>query len=213
MKHRRRRREGVLETAGLIVEGDTEFIALPLLHAKKLVANCPPLRPINLGGVGSHMAPIAIAKMLRPKVLQHYLAGRRLIVVCLDREQREFTAIEFANHVMRELLMLVDASVGATVRMVIADRAFEAWILADARGLHARGIFGRMPHFGRFEGALGKEQKKGVVEISELLGRTYSKTKDGPRLFEQLNFSEARDGRPNGHGSQSLNLFLQCLGI
>ena len=40
-------------TVGLVVEGDTEFYALPKLA--KLIAGCPPLRAANLGGLARTM--------------------------------------------------------------------------------------------------------------------------------------------------------------
>lgn len=59
MNAKRERREGVLKTAGVIVEGDAEYAAIPRLHTKKLIAGCPPIHVTNLGGVGSHLSPLA----------------------------------------------------------------------------------------------------------------------------------------------------------
>lgn len=207
----RKRRPHMRATAGLIVEGDAEFIALPQLATKNLVHGCPPVRAINLGGVGSDILPVGVARKLRPKILQHRAAGRRPIVVCIDREQRTVSATEFAAQIMRELATLVGAI--TDVHVCIADRAFEAWLLADARGLHRSGLFKRPPTFFRFEGELGKQRGKGVIELTELLGRTYVKTTDGPRLFAKLDFPTARKHGPRHHGSRSLDMFLTSLGV
>ena len=215
MTTKRDRRPGVRKTAGLIVEGDTEFAALPLLHTKKRVPQCPPLRAINLGGVGSHLEPIGIAKMVKPKVLQHMVADRSPIIVCIDREQRTIGADKLASDIFRALKSLLDAENRSSdgVHVAIADRTFEAWILADARGLYKRRIFQHAPTFHKFEGEMGKNQKKGLVELGELLGRPYGKTTDGPRLFEQVTISEARKCGPKDHGSRSLDNFLHMLGV
>jgi hypothetical protein len=215
MKTSRARRPGVKVTAGLVVEGDTEFAALPLLYRKSLLLGCPPMRAINLGGVGSDLEPIGIAKMVKPKVVQHQAAGRNPIIVCIDREQRAVTASELAVQLLAaiDLLLRAESRSSTGVAVVIADRAFEAWILADARGLHTRQLFARAPSFHSFEGELGKQKKKGVVEMGELLGRPYGKTADGPRLFEKLQFSVARKHAPNDHGSRSLHRFLVALGV
>ncbi len=204
-----------LPTAGLIVEGDTEFMALPLLSRKTLIANCPPIRPINLGGVGSHLKPIGIAKMVVPKAIQHLVAGRRPVIVCSDREQRPTLATKLATEVLQEMQVLLKSKgyPSAPINVVVADRTFEAWLLADARGLHQKGKFQRKPNFHSFEGAIGKDNKKGLVELGDLLGRAYLKTTDGPRLFELLDFSHARKYGPNDHGSKSLDNFLIALGI
>lgn len=215
MKERRRRRPNVLPTVGLIVEGDAEFAALPLLQRKALLPGCPPLRPINLGGVGSTIEPIGIARMVKPKVVQHQTAGRSPIVVCIDREQRDMSAIRLGTEVHRALCTLLRKEKRAyhDVFVVIADRTFEAWILADARGLHQKRAFVRAPSFETFEGSMGKEQKKGLVELTELLGRPYGKRTDGPRLFEKLRFVEARKHGAGEHGSRSLDSFLTTLGV
>lgn len=208
------RRPGIKPTVGLIVEGDSEFEALPRLHRKKLVAGCPPLKPTNLGGVGSHLTPTAVGRMIAPKVTAHKAAGRTKVVVCIDREQRPICAPQFA----REVLAAITAELSsrqkdaADVHVVIADRAFECWILAGAKELHAAGKFRTAPVHHSFEGALGEGNEKGVRELTRLLGRPYEKTRDGPILFEALDFGAARAHGGGGHGSKSLDKFLRTLG-
>lgn len=213
MKAKRKRRDGILPTVGLVVEGDTEFAAFPLLHTKRLIPHCPPLRAINLGGVGSDLTPEAIARMIKPKVIQHRAAGRKRVVICIDREQRAETAVALGTQVLQALqaLLLKDGHAATDITVTVADRVFEAWILADARGLHARGMFKKAPSFHSFEGAMGKQQRKGLVELADLLGRPYSKTKDGPQLFAKLDFVTARKHAPGDYGSRSLHAFLACL--
>lgn len=198
-------------TIGLIVEGETEFKALPLLHTnKKLVKGCPPLRAINLNGIGSHMTVPAIAKMVAPKVKSHIAAGRTKVVLCMDREQRS----DCPGKLAISLRAAIVAQVGpADVHVVIADRTFEAWILADARGLHASRHFKLKPNFTCFEGSMGERDRKGCIELDRLLGREYSKTVDGPRLFAALNFAHARDFGPGRPGSRSLDKLLRTLGV
>lgn len=211
----RTRRSGVLPTVGIIVEGDAEFAAIPLLHRKRLLAGCPPLKPVNLHGVGSDRKPLGIAKLVAPKVIQLHAARCERIVVCFDREQRTDCAPGLASAVMKELQTEL-ANRGKTipdVHVVIADRAFEAWLLAGARGLHQRGAFKTAPTFTSFEGQLGAQGRKGVVELTRLLGRDYSKTKDGPALFEALPFSEARAHGTGKGGSRSLDKLLRTLGV
>ena len=65
----------------------------------------------------------------------------------------------------------------------------------------------RKPGFARFEGELGAQGKKGVVELSTLLEEPYLKTTHGPQLFERLDFACARTS------SASLNSFLVQLGV
>jgi len=60
---------------------------------------------------------------------------------------------------------------------------------------------------------MGERERKGCVELDRLLGRDYSKTIDGPRLFEAMNFDRARTFGPGQHGSRSLDKFLRTLGV
>jgi hypothetical protein len=206
---RHKRRPDIAPTAGLVVEGDTEFKALPYLHTKKLIPKCPPLRAKNLGGVGSDLLPVGIAARLVGPVIAHQVSGHHPIIACIDREQRQMSAASLAGNVATELRRLLEERNRSTagVFVAVADRTFEAWLLADAHGLHKRGHLKHAPSFRSFEGLLGRERKKGVVELSILLDRPYGKTTDGPALFEALDFPTARAG------SASLHAFLSTLGV
>ncbi|HSP77936.1 MAG TPA: DUF4276 family protein [Myxococcaceae bacterium] len=211
----RARRPNVQPTVGLIVEGDAEFAAFPHLHKSKLIASCPPLKAINLGGVSADRKPEGIARLIAPKVIQHQTAGCARVVICIDREHRTLCAPGFASAVTQALRAELQQRGRSSeeVHVVIADRAFEAWLLADAKGLHQRKAFKRAPHFKSFEGQLGERQQKGAVELATLLGRTYSKTRDGPALFKQLDLTAARKHARGGSGSRSLDKFLRTLGV
>jgi hypothetical protein len=100
---------------------------------------------------------------------------------------------------------------GGTFAVVIADRTFEAWLLAGSSALQKCGAFVK-GNSSRFEGHLGEQHKKGQIELTKCLGREYAKTTDGPALFAKLDFSEARD-HANGQGSKSLDKFLRSLGV
>lgn len=154
-------------TIGLITEGEAEYYALPLLHRENLVPGCPPLRPLNLGGIGGEASPHAIAIRVKPKVLEHWARGVNQVLVCVDRELRADCPGRFADSVSRELAQILAGRrrPECSVRVVVADRAFEAWLLADAAGLHAQRFFQRRPGFASFEGKLGARNRRGVVEL------------------------------------------------
>ena len=211
---RRPRRPNIKPTFGLVVEGDAEYAALPLLHKKKLIANCPPLKASNLGGVGSDRDPTGIAKLVVGRVIAHKVAGRHNVVVCIDREQRLVGPGAFAAQVAQALTteLLSRSANPAGVFVVIADRAFEAWLLADAAGLHARGHFSRPLQAQSYEGSMCAQQLKGTLELTTALGRAYAKTTDGPALFAALDLPVARSHK-HGLGSRSLDKFLRTLGV
>jgi hypothetical protein len=193
---------------GLVVEGDTEFYALPKLS--RLVVGCPGLQATNLRGLGSHLSATAIAKRALPMVRQHFAAHRSAVVICLDREDREERAEALASEISRYVREEIHQG---PVHVVVADRAFEAWLLADAIGLFKAREFIYEPKFGCFEGCLGRGRRKGAAELDHLLGRAYVKTKDGPHLFEKVKFERARDFGPGKRGSRSLDKLLRTLGV
>jgi len=208
--HRQRR-----NTVGLVVEGEAEFRALPLLHTERLLAGCPPLKPRNVGGIGGDVSPAGIAFRAHKAVLGLFASGAVRVAVCLDRERREACPGELAHLVWKELdrLLVEKGGSGRDVDVVVADRAFEAWILADATGLHARGLLKTAPKFRSFEGRLGTRKGLGKRELTQLLGREYRETRDGPRLFAHLDFAAARAHGSAGNGSKSLDKLLRVLGI
>lgn len=209
----RPRRAGIRPTIGLVVEGDAEFAALPHLHKSGLLPDCPPMRPINLRGLGSDLTPMAVATRLVPPIIQHQVSGLPRVICCIDRENRESCAPEFAREVSRELVRLMERKNRSTanVSIVVADRAFEAWLLADAMGLHRQRVFVREPSFHCFEEQMGSGAKKGVVELDRLLGRPYRKSVDGPGLFVKLDLASARRHENGGRGSRSLDKFLRTI--
>lgn len=198
---------------GLVVEGETEYHALPQLHTKRLVAGCPPLKPTNLAGVGSHLTPQGIARRVVGSVRAHFAAGRQ-VVVCIDREQRTECAGELALAVRAQIVALLRAApADRDLHVVVANRAFESWLLAGAVRLYEKGALKKRFKVHRFEGDHGKRGRKGVEELSDLLGRPYDKLRDGPRLFAQLDFETARDFEGGGRGSRSLDKLLRVLGV
>jgi len=201
-------------TMGMVVEGETEYYALPLLHrGTNAIPGCPAIRTTNLGGIGSHLTPAGIAKMAAPRIKTHLIAGHKPVILCLDREQRPECAGAFAQAILTALRGQVSREQAADVHVVIADRTFEAWILADAVGLAKRKHFIRAPKFHCFEGSMGERQLKGTVELTRLLGREYRKTGDGPRLFGELDYQVARDWGRGKRGSRSFDKLLRTLGV
>jgi hypothetical protein len=152
-----------------------------------------------------------VAKRVAGKVKVHLAARRARVVVCIDREQRTECAGAFATAVLRALRSVLRREEAAVVDIVVADRAMEAWILADAAGLHVRGLFKAKLKIHCFEGELGERGRKGIVELERLLGRPYEKTRDGPFLFSRLDFAAARAHGTGMRGSKSLDKLLRTL--
>ena len=169
-------------TVGVVVEGQAEYLAFPLLHTEKLISGCPPLKVLCCDGIGGYVEPAGVAKRVHIKVLEHLAAGREKVVVCVDRETRPLCAPGFAQAIHKELdtLLRTRGRSAGTTTVVVADRAFEAWLLADAQGLYDKKLLKKAPGFATFEGQQGKGRACGKGELKDLLGGAYSETRDGP---------------------------------
>jgi hypothetical protein len=138
------------------------------------------------------------------------------IIVCIDREARQEEASEFAASLLEALrskLAALTSPLGIPIDVVVADRAFEAWILADIQGI-CRLKHMRPPRNRCYEGHHEGEADFGARLLKRILGR-YEKATDGPDLFALVELSRARLVPSAGRawGSASLNLFLEALGL
>ncbi len=138
------------------------------------------------------------------------------VVVCIDREIRQETAADFAGSVaeaLRSKLAALASPLTIPLDVIVADRAFEAWILADIQGI-CRLKRVSPPRNRCYEGHQEGETDFGARRLKRILGR-YDKASDGPDLFALVDLSRARlaPSRGRGWGSASLNAFLVSLGI
>lgn len=196
---------------GLVVEGDAEYLGLRSLQSR--LAGCPVLELANVGGFGESMTPAGVAKKAIKLVIAVQAKDPRTVVLCLDRERRSDAAADFGQQVRQALTSQLRAEGRRhdNLSVIVADRAFEAWILADAAGLHQRRHLKLNPAVGRFEGKLGAEQKLGKSELTRALGRNYSEKTDGPKLFKEIELEKARDTAAHATGSPSLDRLLRVL--
>jgi hypothetical protein len=192
---------------GVVVEGRAELESFGRLFNHVRVLCCE--------GIGGEMTPRGVALRVRGKVETFWgKAEIQKVVVCIDRERRECCAPGFAAEVQKELTAIIEQRQRRRLELVVvvADRAFEAWILADVQNLFAQKLLKKAPKLRSYEGNLGKEERLGKAELEELLGGDYSETRDGPRLFARINLAEARRYGKGCYGSRSLDKFLRELG-
>lgn len=203
---------------GLVVEGQCERDAFR--HLSRLVDPCPPFdRPAVVGGIGETASPRQIAERVAPAVAFLQYDNSR-VIVCIDRESREASADALAAEVevaLRSELPRCGGTLRTPVVVVVADRAFEAWLLADIQNLAS--LHRKAPPPARcYEGYMrvrGAGRGFGYHYGDDLLERTfgrYRKTREGPSLFSELSVRDAREVCGNrAFGSASLDRFLRIL--
>jgi hypothetical protein len=168
-------------------------------------------------GIGSDSTPSQIAKRVA-RDIAFLQPDNRKVLLCIDRESRLLTAEDLAAQVAAALAVVlpeVGGRPGYPVHVVVADRAFEAWLLADIECLAKTGVRPPRKCYESYMRPKLGGRKLGYHYGDDLLrtyvGR-YEKTVDGPKLFAKVNFAHAIvpcDG--GGRGSRSLANFLDAL--
>jgi Domain of unknown function (DUF4276) len=145
-----------------IVDGFTELNIL-----RQLCPNQPIKRSINGKDVSLSKAAEQIAAIIRLLNNRNYP-----IVILTDREKRSDDFLKFANDFKNAIVgELAKKGINLDIRVGIADRMIENWILADADAL------GNPPQLpSETDGLMGKSWMKNIKP-------SYSETADGPDLF------------------------------
>jgi hypothetical protein len=138
-RSRRVRRPRSPQSIGLVLEGKSESLAFRQLPS--LFRECPPIdRPAVVEGIGDISAAQVAKRVAREVAFLE--PDNRKVIVCIDRESRAVAAEELAQEVaaaLCEALPEVGGISNYPVDVIVADRAFEAWLLADIACLAASG--------------------------------------------------------------------------
>jgi Domain of unknown function (DUF4276) len=159
-----------------IVDGFTELTII-----QRLCPNRPIKRSINGKNVSLKRAAAEIVTIIRTMNNRYYP-----IVILTDREKRPDDFLTIADDLKREIVeQLVSKKMTADIRIGIADRMIENWLLADADSL---GNPTEIPI--ETDGFGGKGLMKKLMP-------TYSETVDGPDLFFKADASKMYENSPS----------------
>ncbi|MBF0537009.1 MAG: DUF4276 family protein, partial [Nitrospirae bacterium] len=125
--------------------------------------------------------------------LNEALNGRFRHILCiLDREKRQTTAVEFGDSVFKEikkrLLKDFNEEQLKKITVVVSDRCFENWIVADIEGIKNRqDLIHQDNEQDNFEG------RNGAAILKKIMLGKYKKTTHADLLFNCVRFDVARD--------------------
>lgn len=180
---------------GIIVDGPGDFASLK----KRFRVGCKILKTDGPRGHSALPEEIAMKSRKQVGILSAFKCA--LVIVLIDFEMRTQPYNEFVAD-LRECFKAVDFP--TTVSVVVANRMFENWYLADIEYLSTQKAFLRVGIKQKiFEGKHGKNEIKRFMRQ----GESYSETKHGPPMFEVLRFDCARAN------SGSLDDFLKCVSM
>lgn len=191
---------------GLVVEGRSEFDALPSLAVtleaatgnqilRPLLAEVTPLAPIGV-----------IARAVAHLVERLEAEDVETVIILMDREQRPecpgVLADRLGDALNRRRIWR------CTIQVVIKDRTFENWLIADPAALAAQP--GRY-HPGRVAERRVAPNRADAVDAMGLLraavvGDRFDKRRDSVRILERA------DPVTMAANSRSFRRFLRCIG-
>ena len=178
-----------------IVEGDGEREAIPALvnriirHLRRdRLVMADPVRVICTHNGDRITAPYEPARQLGVEYFVARAAREKpsAILVIVDAEDRCLKRTATGGPPLGpELLARAQpAAGGIPVGVVIANRMFESWLLADFHSLRARG---QLPAAAQLPPWRTPEAIGGCKGwLRDLLGRPYSETRDQPRLAQEI---------------------------
>jgi hypothetical protein len=182
-----------MHNPAFLVEGQME---------QKIVQRICPGRPVRLIGInGDHVQLEAICDRLETQIR---LLGNRNhpIFVIFDREKRT----ESAQDIMKSVKAILDQRgfSDQDIRVFVADREFEDWILLDSDGV--------CDHFGIARPDVVPRGKGGLARLIQSCVQ-YHETSVGVDLFGVVSKEKLRDGCPSFRGLYEAATELQCVGM
>jgi hypothetical protein len=188
---------------GILVDGEAERAGLPMLfeqlRAQTGHAIVNPLQP----AVHPKADPERFAGACVPKIEILAKKGVDRIVVLVDREDRDDCPTEIATAIRQSIIR----KTALPVCVVVKDRCFENWLVADAESFVSSTRFKLEPSVRRaIESGLADGLDALALLKRNAVKDSYNKVRDGKRILEQSDVGRM------AAGSRSFRRLLRCLG-
>lgn len=183
-----------LPLVGLVLEGEGDVGAIPQLLREMVSGNIIRLRrPIHYGGQPVECAVNKFRDFVRlkvvPRVRAMILKQVSVVVVVIDRENREQCPGEFAQVVLRMIVETMEAQYQyrglPRISVVCADRKLENWLIADPQGIFAHNYI-----VNDLSSAVGTnaDAKEALTLLKRAYkpGRCYHKRMDAPDIASKV---------------------------
>jgi hypothetical protein len=173
---------------GLVVEGETEYRALPLLLQHLGLSTTSP-SIFHGQSVNASVQDLVKYRLLTHARTQLAKKASQVIVV-LDRETRPESADVFgkalAKELRRQLRGCESEHAARRVFVAVADRRFENWLLADPEGVSKSKLLGKKANLvGRV--ACHADDRDALEVLREAIARGwYNKAIHGPQLAQHI---------------------------
>ena len=189
---------------GIVVDGLGEFKSLPEICARLCLRQGDQLLAPVHARLQPKSAPGRIAESVLKKLDLLRKRGADVVLLLIDREDRAECAPELA-----QAIEAVFVAMSQQVRVVVKNRKFENWLIADPKALAS--LKGRFKPTVAFRKHVSQNKADNVADAAALLNRicvksSYHKTQDPPKILAAMDVAEA------GKNSRSFRRFLRLVG-
>ncbi|WP_442929677.1 DUF4276 family protein [Micromonospora sp. WMMC250] len=191
----------------ILTEGDSEFSALPhLANQFREACSLSSYRVIKVAVTPD--APVGqVARQCAERARVAALAGADFVVVLLDREQQADCCGLIAESIRSGMLRYCEALNQIRLAVVLKDRKFENWLVADLEALRAQ------PARFNVTAALSRSVSPNKADSTDAellikraaIGSSYDKRADAGRICRQMDILRA------GANSRSFRHLLHVL--
>ena len=193
----------------IITEDAGQFRAFPRLYGQLNAAaqESQLLRPLKVSV--SPEAPVeAIANACAPKIVIARQLNARVIVLLLDRERRAECSGLLAVRLTDGIRRRIDLS-GLALHVVMKDRTFENWLIADVNALEAQPArFNVTPAIRQAVSSHNADGRDALALLkAAAIRRAYDKVEDADRICARQDIMRV------GAGSRSFRHLLHVLGV
>ncbi|MBM0224811.1 DUF4276 family protein [Micromonospora sp. ATA51] len=191
----------------VITEGVGEYRGLPKLSSQ-IQASCRNTLKVLKTNVPSDVPVSKVVRQSISNILLAFAENADLVVLLLDREGQDSCCGMVAESIRQELVLSVGNRYSDKIHVVLKDRKFENWLVADLDALKAQ------PARFKVTPAVVKKvapNKADAIDAERLLksiiiGGHYEKVADSSRICERLTVEQA------AANSRSFRHFLHIIG-
>lgn len=180
----------------LILDGPSDIRAITGKLQKEF-ANCPEFRkaPCNGHTVSPEGYVNGVLGIISLALNQSYIH----IFCALDREKRNISGVNLAKKIHKNLkdqillnTKVTEDELDKKIKIVVADRMFENWIIADLEGIKTKkDLINTNVDQGLFDGKSGTNLLKKFMSVS------YNKVQHAEQLFKAVSIETAVQNSPS----------------
>lgn len=173
----------------LLTEGVSEYRAMPLLLPQIRASSRHDIVDVMKINVAPDAPPPVIARECKSRLLIAAANGCDASIVLLDREQQGDCAGLLADEISRAIARACPV---VPVHVVLKDRAFENWLIADPDALHAQpGRFRVNAAFRRAVVPNKADRAPALSLLKQAVRGEYEKVADSARICRRMDVARA----------------------